>query len=63
MVAVLLVNVKGQFTPPWATRPLAFQLIADPDSVPDPEPDTLMLLAQVAVNDTFAVVVVVGVTV
>src|SRR4030095_6664034 len=42
---------------------LALQLIADPDSVPDPEPVTVMLVAQVAVNETFALVAFVGVTV
>jgi hypothetical protein len=62
-VALLLAKVNGQLTPPWATRPLALQLIVDPDSVPEPEPFTAMLLAQVAVKLTFALVAVVGVIV
>src|ERR1051325_11245582 len=62
-VALLLVNENGQFTPPWPTSPLALQLIVWPESVPDPEPVTLMLDAHVAVNVTFALVVLSGVTV
>jgi hypothetical protein len=62
-VALPFVNVNGQFTPPCDTRPLALQLIAEPDRVPAPDPVTVMLLAQVAVNDTLAALVVVGVTV
>jgi hypothetical protein len=62
-VAVLLAKANGQFTPPWETRPLALQLMAEPASVPDPDPVTVMLLAQVAVKDTLAALVVVGVTV
>jgi hypothetical protein len=61
--ALLLLKVNGQFTPPWDTRPLELQLRASPASVPLPEPVTVMLLAHVAVNDTFALVAVVGVTV
>src|SRR3954454_10425588 len=56
-------KLNGQFTPPWPTRPVALQLIADPLSVPEPEPVTVMLLAQVAVNETLALDEVVGVTV
>src|SRR6185436_1016529 len=62
-VALLLVNVNGQFTPPWPTSPLAVQLIVFPLNVPEPDPVTVMLPAHVAVNDTFAVDVPVGVTV
>src|SRR5436190_4982653 len=62
-VALPLVNVNGQLTPPCDTRPLALQLMTEPDSVPAPEPVTVMLLAHVAVNDTLAALVVVGVTV
>src|SRR3954471_8269702 len=62
-VALLLVNVNGQFTPPCATSPLALQLIADPDNVPVPAPVTVMFDAQVAVNETLALDAVVGVTV
>lgn len=62
-MAVLFENVNGQFTPPWPTRPVALQVIVDPESVPLPEPDTLMLLAQVAVNVTLALSVPTGVTV
>src|SRR5436309_11347822 len=62
-VALLLVNENGQFTPPWPTRPLAAQLMVWPDSVPAPDPVTVMLLAHVAVNVTLALVVPVGVTV
>src|SRR5689334_3673371 len=61
--ALLLANVNGQFTPPCETRPLELQLMAEPDSVPDPDPVTLMLLAQVAEKLTLALLVVVGVTV
>jgi hypothetical protein len=63
IVALLLVKLNGQLTSPWLTRPFALQLIDDPDSVPAPEPITLMLPAQVAENVTFAADVVVGVTV
>lgn len=55
--------MNGQFTPPWPTRPLALQVIVCPLSVPAPEPVTVMLPAHVAVNDTFALDAVVGVTV
>jgi hypothetical protein len=60
---VLFENENGQFTPPWPTRPVALHVMVDPDSVPLPDPDTLMLLAQVAVNVTLALLVPVGVTV
>jgi hypothetical protein len=60
---VLLLKVNGQFTPPWPTRPLALQVMALPASVPFPEPFTVMLLAHVAENVTFALLVPVGVTV
>ena len=62
-VALLLVKVNGQFTPPWATRPLAPQSITLPLKVPAPDPDTLILLAHVAVKVTAALVAVVGVIV
>ena len=51
---MLLVKVNGQFTPPCATRPLADQLSVDPEIGARPPPVTVMLPAQVAVNDTFA---------
>jgi hypothetical protein len=62
-VALLFVNVNGQFTPPCPTSPLAFQSMVEPESVPEPDPVTLMLLAQVAVNDTVALEALTGVTV
>src|SRR5262252_8204651 len=62
-VALLFVNVNGQFTPPWPTRPDADQSMVDPANVPDPEPVTVMFAAQVAVNVTFALDVLTGVTV
>lgn len=63
IVAVLFENVKGQLTPPWPTRPVALQVIVDPDKVPLPDPETLMLLAHVAVKVTLALLALTGVTV
>src|SRR5258707_8862453 len=62
-VALLFVKVNGQFTPPWPTRPLADQLIVEPDSVPEPDPVTVMLPAHVPAKVTFALDAAVGVTV
>jgi hypothetical protein len=62
-VAFPLVNVKGQFTPPWPTRPFALQSSVEPDKVPVPEPLTPMLPPHVAAKDTFAAVELTGVTV
>jgi len=63
IVAVLLLNENGQFTPPCPTRPLALHVITFPDSVPLPEPFTLKALAHVAANTTVALLAPVGVTV
>src|SRR5262245_36360421 len=63
VVALLLVNEKGQLTPPWPTRPVALQLSVEAESVPVPVPLTVMLPAQVPLNCTFALVAVSGVTV
>src|SRR5919112_3391288 len=62
-VALPLVRANGQFTPPWLTRPVAVQLSVDPESVPVPEPVTLMLPPQVPEKVTFAVDVLSGITV
>ena len=60
---MLLVKLKGQFTPPWPTRPVALHATAEPLSVPDPEPVTAMFPAHVAENVTLALDGVVGITV
>src|ERR1044072_5867153 len=62
-VALLLVKVNGQLTPPCDTSPLALQLTVDPASVPEPAPVPVMWLARVAVNGAVALVDVVGLTV
>jgi hypothetical protein len=62
-VAVPLVSVKGQFTPPCETSPLAVQLSVDPEIEPVPPPLMLMLPPHVAANETVALEVLTGVTV
>jgi hypothetical protein len=62
-VAVPFVSVKGQFTPPCETSPLAVQLSVDPAIEPVPPPLTLMLPPHVAANETVALEVLTGVTV
>ena len=62
-VAVPLVRVNGQLTPPWLTSPLADQLSVEPEIEPVPAPLTLMLPPHVAVNETVAVDELAGVTV
>jgi hypothetical protein len=63
LVALPLVNVNGQFTPPWPTSPCAAQLSDEPDNVPVPVPLTLIPPPHVATNVTFADVALTGVTV